>query len=373
MADTLTTVIDRNGNHSAPPSNRRKRIWLIITACIATLALTATAILAIFFYLNLQDERRLAAARAQQITSLQQTLSEQSAQLESQQQALSSLQSAANSQESVITSQESVIASQESAIVSQESVITSQNTVISNQQNTIKKLQSNTTKKPTTTSAPQAIKEAVSYSNIDVTALKDKKLVALTFDDGPGPYTATLLDTLKARGARATFFVVGSRVNSYSALVKRMETEGHVVGNHTQNHKNLNYLSSGNLSAEIGNSAERINNIIGHYPLVMRCPGGNYNTTVRNHVATLGIPIIQWSVDPLDWRDRNATTVFNRVKNATKDGSIVLLHDIHSTTVNAAGKIIDDLQSRGYTLVTVPELLMAKYGTVEAGKVYYHG
>ncbi len=358
----MTAVIDRTDPVSAPRMSRKKRVWVSIVAAVAVVAVAVTAVFAVGYYLDLQDERRLAATQNRQIAALQQAISEQSAQLQSQQAALSSLQSAVTSQESVITSQEALITSQEAVISDQQATISKQESTIKQQAATIDSLR-----------PPEVVKGVADYPDIDIAAIKDKKLVALTFDDGPGPYTAKLLDALKARGARATFFVVGTRVTKYPDLIKRMEAEGHVVGNHTQNHKNLKYVSSSVLNSEIGTTAEAIKTVLGHYPVVMRCPGGNYNTTVRNHVAKLGIPIIQWSVDPVDWRDRNTATIVSRVKSGVSDGAIVLMHDIYSTTVNAAITLIDDLQKQGYTLVTVPELLAAKHGTIEPGKVYFNG
>ena len=105
----------------------------------------------------------------------------------------------------------------------------------------------------------------------------------------------------------------------------------------------------------------------------MRCPGGNYNQTVQNYAKSANIPIIQWSVDTLDWKYRNKASVLSRAKSGIKDGAIVLMHDLYSTTVNAAIELIPYLQNQGYTLVTVPELLAAKYGTIQPGKVYFHG
>ena len=149
-----------------------------------------------------------------------------------------------------------------------------------------------------------------------------------------------------------------------------MEAEGHVVGNHSQSHKNLKYLSASGITNQMGACAQKIKNILGHEPVVMRCPGGNYNNTVKTYAKNEGVPIIQWSVDTRDWESRNKSAILKYTSNI-KDGSIVLMHDIYSTTVDAAIEMMDTLIDQGYTLVTVPELLKAKYGTVEAGKVYF--
>ncbi|MBQ4612293.1 MAG: polysaccharide deacetylase family protein [Clostridia bacterium] len=349
------TVLDRTENKELTRGRRAKRVWFAILACVAVLALVASATFAVNFYLNLQEQQRLLNGQADSLAALQQTLNEQSEQIASQQEQL-------DAQESKLAEQESKIAEQESVIQQQQDTINKQKDTIKNQESTIDSL------RPT-----EVVKGVATYPDIDVTRLKGKKLVALTFDDGPSTYTSKLLDALKKRGAKATFFVVGSRANSYASLIKRMEAEGHVVGNHSQNHKNLNYLSAAGVAAEMGDSAERIKSIIGHYPYIMRCPGGNYNQTVKNYAKAANMPIIQWSVDTADWKYRSKASVLSYAKRGIKDGSIVLMHDLYSTTVDAAIELIDYLQDQGYTLVTVPELLAAKCGTVEMGKVYFHG
>ena len=347
MSDPLTAVIDRAETEYTPRMSKAKRLWLILVACLSAVALTVSATFAVHFYLRLQEQQRLAVGQSEQLASLQQTLSEQSELLASQQ--------------AQLTSQESALASQQSTIEEQKNTITEQQETIQKQQSTI---------------AAQESKIVVAnYPDIDVTGLKGKKLVALTFDDGPSQYTEQLLDALKKHNAKATFFVVGSRLGSDSstALLKRMENAGHVVGNHSQNHKNLKYLSASSVANEMYTAAERIKSAIGHYPIVMRCPGGNYNSTVQSYAKDISVPIIQWSVDTIDWRERNKTTILNRAKSSIKDGSIVLMHDLYPTTVNAAIELIPYLQQQGYTLVTVPELLAVKCGTVQPGKVYFHG
>lgn len=346
--DPLTAVIDREEIAQPPKTIKTKRLWQIVISCLMCVMLTVSATFAVHFYLGLQEQRRISSAQSDQLSSLQQTLSEQSDQLASQL--------------SQITVQESTLSSQTVNIEGYQSTIEEQQTTIEE----LKKLLAELT-------PPDKVEGIATYPVIDVTALKGKKLVALTFDDGPSQYTGKLLDVLKEHNAKATFFVVGSRLDSDSstALLGRMESEGHVVGNHSQNHKNLRYLSAKNIAKEMYTASSRIKNVIGHYPIVMRCPGGNYNKTVRNYAKSINTPIIQWSVDTADWRDRDTATIVNRIKNDVKDGSIVLMHDLYSTSVDAAGEIIPYLQEQGYALVTVPELLAAKHGTVTAGEVYF--
>ncbi len=219
----------------------------------------------------------------------------------------------------------------------------------------------------TTTTADQNLPER------DYGDHSGEKLVALTFDDGPGPYTERLLNAMKKRGVKATFFVLGNRVDRYPDLIKRMEKEGHVVGNHSYDHPNLTRLTASGVSSNMNKTAKKVEKLIGHKPEVMRCPGGACNKTVKKYAADAGIPIIYWSVDTRDWESRNVNAIMNVSfgKNGIKDGSIVLMHDIHEPSVDAAIKMMDKLKKQGYTFVTVPELLMAREGEIVPGTVYY--
>ncbi len=193
------------------------------------------------------------------------------------------------------------------------------------------------------------------------------KLVAITFDDGPSKYTATLLDGLKARGAYATFFCVGYNASAYPKTLKRMVDEGHQIANHTSTHPELPSLSSAGIQKEIANCNKYLAAAAGNQTFYLRPPYGSYNKTVRN---VCGSPIILWSVDTLDWKYRNANTVYNNIINNTKDGSIILLHDLYKTSVDGALRAIDTLQGRGYEFVTVKELLRRRGITPQNGTVY---
>ncbi len=193
------------------------------------------------------------------------------------------------------------------------------------------------------------------------------KLVAITFDDGPSGYTTTLLDGLKSRGAKATFFVVGNRVNSYPNVMRRMVSEGHQIANHTTTHPNLNTLSGEGVSSELNTCEQRLKTYGGAQTYAIRPPYGNHNATVR---ARANGPLILWSVDTLDWQSRNATSVYNKIVNNTRDGSIVLLHDLYSTSVQGALNAIDTLKAQGYEFVTVNELFRRRGITMQKGVAY---
>lgn len=198
-------------------------------------------------------------------------------------------------------------------------------------------------------------------------AASGAKLVAITFDDGPSKHTATLLDGLKARGAKATFFCVGYNASAYPKTLKRIVDEGHQLANHTSTHPELPSLSSASIKKEIDNCNKYLAAAAGAQTFYLRPPYGAYNKTVRN---VCGSPIILWSVDTLDWKYRNANTVYNNIINQTKDGSIILLHDLYKTSVEGALRAIDTLQARGYEFVTVKELLRRRGITPQNGTVY---
>lgn len=193
------------------------------------------------------------------------------------------------------------------------------------------------------------------------------KLVAITFDDGPSGYTESLLDGLKERNAKATFFIVGNMASSRMSTVRRAVAEGHQIANHTTSHPDLAGLSSDKIKSELNGCRKYLVDAAGDQRFLLRPPYGSYNSTVRN---TANVPIILWSVDTLDWKYRNSDTVYNNIINNTTDGSIVLLHDLYSTSVKGALRAIDTLKSRGYEFVTVNELFRRRGVTLENGKVY---
>ncbi|MCB0911104.1 MAG: polysaccharide deacetylase family protein [Propionibacteriaceae bacterium] len=186
------------------------------------------------------------------------------------------------------------------------------------------------------------------------------KCVALTFDDGPVTGTAHLLNTLKRKGVHATFFTVGYNAAAHPELLRRMLAEGHVIGNHTYSHQQLTRLSAGGVRSEITKANALIEKATGSTPTLIRPPYGATDPAVKQVVASLGMSQILWNVDPLDWKDRNSALVTQRVLAAARPGSIILSHDIHPTTRAAYGRIIDGLRAKGFTLVTVPELLGSK-------------
>ncbi|MGR6915069.1 polysaccharide deacetylase family protein [[Actinomadura] parvosata] len=194
------------------------------------------------------------------------------------------------------------------------------------------------------------------------------KCVALTFDDGPGEHTWRLLDLLRQRDVRATFFVIGQMVaaDKGGRIVRRIVGDGHEIGNHSWSHPPLAELSHEALQKELKHTEDIVRRLTGVRMRVMRPPYGSTDDEVAAETRREGLAQILWSVDTLDWRDRVATTVARRAGEA-KPGSIVLLHDIHRTTVEAVPALLDTLGRKGYTFVTVSEL----YGRTPApGRTY---
>ncbi|WP_391207190.1 polysaccharide deacetylase family protein [Psychrobacillus sp. L4] len=180
------------------------------------------------------------------------------------------------------------------------------------------------------------------------------KVVALTFDDGPNPVTTRkILDTLKKYNAKATFFMLGSRVSFYPDVVKEIKEAGHELGNHTWTHSDLTKASVEKIASEINNTSDAIEKATGSKPTVFRPPYGAVNKTVRSQTS---LPVILWDVDTLDWKYKDAKHLLEHVKTHVKDGSIVLMHDIHSSTADGLDAVLAYLQGEGYTFVTVSEL-----------------
>lgn len=195
------------------------------------------------------------------------------------------------------------------------------------------------------------------------------KYVALTFDDGPRrETTSTLLDGLLERNAKATFFLIGEEIAGKEDLVRRMAAEGHQVGNHSWSHQNLKNLSPEDAAVEISRTDQALREILGEGSYWLRPPYG-----LPNPKEPLDVPIIRWNVDPRDWESRDTEAVYQHVLSHVEPGSIILLHDIYETSVDAALRLMDTLAERGYRFVTVGELLAQNGVRPEPGKIYSSG
>lgn len=192
-----------------------------------------------------------------------------------------------------------------------------------------------------------------------------KPMVALTFDDGPGYAdknnnitTKQILDVLEKYGARATFFMCGSRINgSNEDLLKRELELGCELGNHTYDHTHYGKKVT---AEDISKCSEKIKDASGQYPTVFRCPGGIMSNEIQKECKKENLPIVYWSVDTEDWKSKDVKSVFKNATNKVYDGSIILMHDIYPSTVQAVEKIVPKLIKDGYQLVTVSEMIEAK-------------
>lgn len=194
-----------------------------------------------------------------------------------------------------------------------------------------------------------------------------KPMVALTFDDGPSQYTPDILDTLEKNESRATFFEVGNRINWYPDTVLRISQTGCEIGNHSFDHALLGNASASKIQSEISKTDARIQAITGKKPTLLRPPYGSIGSSLRKNA---GKPMILWSMDTLDWKSRNADTVYRTVMNRVKDGDIILMHDIYGSTRTAVARIVPELRKRGYQLVTVSELAQYRNVKLAAGGRY---
>ena len=194
-------------------------------------------------------------------------------------------------------------------------------------------------------------------------------LLALTFDDGPRRSTTTaLLDGLAQRGVKATFFLVGQRVENNTDLVERMEAEGHQIGIHTYDHVSaLTGLSNADFDAQVGRTRRLLTSILGRSDFALRPPYGAIDPAVQ---ANAGGPIILWSVDPEDWATEDANAVAEHLVSHARDGDILLLHDLFPSSVEAALQAVDALHARGFYFVTVSELLAERHIIPENGVSY---
>ena len=191
--------------------------------------------------------------------------------------------------------------------------------------------------------------------------------MALTFDDGPGSFTGRLLDCLEKNNARATFFMVGTEIASFPEEARRMAELGCELGNHTYDHTDLTTVTSDQIVSKLGQVDSLLTELTGQASTVVRPPYGAVNDTVR---ASVNTPIILWSIDTLDWKTLDAQKTVDTVMENVQDGSIILMHDIFSTSVDAAEILIPRLIQEGYELVTVHELAAAKGVEMKSGISY---
>lgn len=209
----------------------------------------------------------------------------------------------------------------------------------------------------------------VDISHID----PSKPMIALTFDDGPkAEVTNRILDALERNGGHATFFMQGSRVvGENNNCVKRMVQLGCELGNHTYTHEYLDSIPLEEIRTVIRKCDYMVEETVQVAPTVFRPPGGNRTGEIASAVGNLGLPMIIWSIDPLDYSTKDADNTFNVVMEKAQDGDIVLMHDTYSETADAAERLIPALIEKGFQLVTVSEMAQAKqYPMIPGNEVY---
>ena len=190
-----------------------------------------------------------------------------------------------------------------------------------------------------------------------------KTRIAFTFDDGPGEYTDELLDCLEENNAHATFFMLGQNVGSWESTVQRMADIGCEIGSHSWDHPNLYDLSMDSVAKEFSDTDAALEKACGQKASVARAPYGNWSDDI---ISTVGKPFFTWSLDSLDWSYLDVNKDYDAVMNGDlTDGSIILMHDIHEPSVQAAIKMIPELVQKGYKLMTVSELAAAKGVTLQ--------
>lgn len=214
---------------------------------------------------------------------------------------------------------------------------------------------------------PDMLKGADAKSYQDYIAPSTKKVIALTFDDGPDTQlTPKLLDILEKEEIPATFFVLGRNVAGNEKILRRMNKQGSEVANHTFNHPNLQLMTTDSALAEIRETQSEIKRATGIDSKLFRPPFGNYTAQTQLYA---GLPTILWSVDTLDWQNHNPEMILEQVKTYARPGGIVLMHDIHKETIDAVPAVIDYLKEEGYEFVTVTDLLKTK--GIDPQGIYY--
>lgn len=199
------------------------------------------------------------------------------------------------------------------------------------------------------------VREACGYVSASATPVEAPK-IALTFDDGPSTaWTPTLLDGLKERGVKATFFLIGENADKNPEIVKRMAEEGHLIGNHTYHHVELTKVSENEARLELADTSAVIVRITGKEPEYMRPPFGAWQRKLEQEIQMF--PVL-WTIDPLDWTTENQDEIVNKVVTEAEENDIILLHDCYKSSIEAGLRIVDILQEEGFVFVTVDELLL---------------
>jgi peptidoglycan-N-acetylglucosamine deacetylase len=203
--------------------------------------------------------------------------------------------------------------------------------------------------------APTGASKPATWFRVNV----DGPYIAMTFDDGPSPETTPrLLDILKQRNIKATFFMIGQNAEHNPAIVQRILAEGHEIGNHSWTHPQLSKLSDDRVTEEINKTQAAIKNACGYTPVILRPPYGAITARQKQWIEQqFGLSVIIWTVDPFDWKRPGASVIEQRILAGARPGAIILSHDIHKQTVDAMPATLDALAAKGFKFVTVSQLI----------------
>lgn len=196
---------------------------------------------------------------------------------------------------------------------------------------------------------------------------KEKKLVAITFDDGPSKYTSELVDILEDNEVNATFFVIGSNISKYKDSVVKAYKAGNEIGIHTYSHKSFTSMTISQIKKELDKTRGLLEKADVDYSNIVRPPYGNINKKIQNGIDT---SFILWSVDTRDWESKDKDKIIKEVKNSISEGSIILFHDIYPTTIKAIKELLPELTEE-YEFVTVSELFERNDMILEENQKYY--
>lgn len=209
------------------------------------------------------------------------------------------------------------------------------------------------------------IEEELTMTELEATP---SKKIALTFDDGPHDETTPLiLELLNKHEAKATFFMLGKQAELYPDIVKQVFNDGHEIGNHTWDHPDLTLLDAEDMIQQFESTRDMIAAITGEAPMLIRPPYGKYDEAVQNIAPG---PLINWSIDTIDWQDRDADQIMVNITDAVHEDGIILMHDVYPSTVEAVERILNTYGEQGYEFVTVSELLHFDRSEPVNGKVY---
>ena len=198
------------------------------------------------------------------------------------------------------------------------------------------------------------VDDAIAF--VSSSMVEEPPKIAITFDDGPSSQcTGRLLDGLKERNVKATFFLIGENAKENPELVKRLDEEGHLIGNHTYHHVEITKVSDEEAKKEILDTNKVITSITGKSVEYMRPPFGLWQRNLEMEIEVLPV---MWTIDPLDWTTENVDEIVNKVVTEAEENDIILLHDCYDSSVDAALRIIDILQKKGFEFVTVDQLIM---------------